>query len=108
LWPPAGGGATTALGVWCGDEALPELDVSAALDPLGPKGRIRRGAAPDAAGDRCLRFEATGDAPGDASWSGVPPPALIVPGTGVGLRLDPRPFTLDGQASPIPPLPCEA
>lgn len=109
IWPPEGGAATAALGVWCGDDPLPALDVAASLEPGGPAGSIRRGAFPGASGTRCLHFTsaAPGDSPSDPAWVGVPPPSVAVPDALGGLRLDPRPFSIDAEGTPIAALACE-
>jgi hypothetical protein len=103
IWPPEGAAATAGFAVWCGDAPVPDLDVPAAIEPSGPVGRIRRGATPEATADGCVRFEAQGD---PSAGGGAPPPSIEA-SDGTLLRLDPRPFTLDGAAVPIAPLACD-
>lgn len=108
IWPPIDAGATIALGVWCGDDDLPDGTAPAALDPGGPRGEIRRGAVGDL-GVRCVRFEATPDgtqpARDPAEGPLVGPPAL---GDGPPIAsLDPRPFVLSGGPPAPAAIPCE-
>lgn len=105
VWPPLEGGITAALGIWCGEDAIAPFEVRAALEPGGPPGFFRAGAALGA-GMRCARFEAD---PGSSVELGegaafVGPPALELGGL---LRLDPRPFVSEASPSPVEPLACE-
>lgn len=108
VWPPPEEAATAGLGVWCGDEELPAEVEPAQLDPGGPAGTLRRGAAGDI-GRTCVRFEAdpSGPPPGASEGPFAPPPAL---GLGLGAplaALDPRPLGAQVAAPVLPAAPCE-
>jgi hypothetical protein len=124
IWPPVDGGATVAMGVWCGNENLPaELGFGAEgavrrpgapsfdpeivrLQPEGPRGELRRGAADDV-GIRCVRFEGAAEqAIGEGPFVG--PPALGLERGAPIASLDPRPFALEAEPPGPPATPCEA
>jgi hypothetical protein len=102
IWPPPESSATAGFGVWCGKEALAEIDEPIQLSPSGRRGRMRRGIVEDDLGQRCLRFESSLD---ELAEGGVPPP--VVSSAITVRRLDPRPLAVDGDAQPIAPLACE-
>lgn len=98
-WPPEGLSATATLGIWCGSELLPAIDTPGALEPAGPAGALRRGAA-GGLGGACVRFEAEPDAGGEGPAGAGPwvgPPALDL-GGGALISLDPRPFAVEASA----------
>jgi hypothetical protein len=106
VWPPLEEGITASLGIWCGADGLAPLEVSAALEPGGPRGLIRAGAV-EGAGFRCARFEAESGSSGELAPDAavVGPPALELASGFV--RLDPRPFLNEASPSPIEPLACD-
>lgn len=101
LWPPLGSSATASLGVWCGREALAEVDEPIQLAPDGQQGRMQRGVAAGDLGQRCVRFEA---APDEATEGGVPPPVLL--STESAFLLDPRPLSMEAEPAPLTPVAC--
>lgn len=100
VWPPLEGGITAALGIWCGEEPIAPFEVDVTLEPGGPRGVLRAGAA-SGAGMRCVRF--------DAETAGIlePGAAVVGPPALGAVRLDPRPFVMEASPSPVTPLGCE-
>jgi len=104
VWPPPDLAATAGMGVWCGHEDLPADTEILQLDPGGPAGELRRGAAGDI-GRACVRFEAS---PASATGEGpfVGPPALGLTRSAPGPGLDPRPFAVQTDPPALAALPC--
>lgn len=107
-WPPAGRSLTGALGVWCGEKALPESTYPEELAPSGMTGAFRTGVAPAEAATRCVHFQ-----PAEVVAQPDPfslPPPWIAGRDGTPLaRLEPIALTrADVFPSSEPPLVCEA
>ncbi len=108
IWPPAE--VPAPFGIFCGEQALPDFALGARLDPLGPRGLVRRGIAVGGLGDACLRFQISGRWP--VQMDGGPwvlPPILELPGLrGPVLRIEPAILASTAEmADEIMPLPCE-
>ena len=103
VWPPLGASGTAELAIWCGPVDLPPLDAAAELEPAGPVGALRDGAAPGL-GHRCLRFE--GDSSGVSGDGWVAPPAISIE-DGAFASLDPRPIGTDAAIAPPSAAACE-
>lgn len=108
IWPPVE--VPAAFGIFCGDDALPDFVMGAQLEPLGPRGLVRRGISANGPGETCLRFQVPGRWPyrGEGSpW--VLPPILELPGlSGPALRIEPAVFASTAEvANEIMPLQCE-
>lgn len=98
-WPPAD--TPGPFGIFCGPNPLPEVQLQAQLDPLGPRGTWRRGIVEHGPGLGCLRFQI--EEAGEDS-GGVLPPVLEIPGFGV-LPIEPgtfqQPFDVVSQFLPL-------
>lgn len=105
-WPPAGSVSREPFAVWCGEGALPAIDVPVRLQPNGPAGHLRRGAVPSGAGQRCVRFEAAPGAKGEGtSW--LAPPAVASLDGAVVMGLEPALLATGAAPSAMPSLACE-
>ena len=104
-WPPED--KPGPLGIFCGDEPLPEVDLEQKLEPFGPVGILTRGIVPGGPGRRCLRLEVSGSAENESGpW--VLPPVVEIPQLGEGMvQVEPISFwPVQGVANEIVPLEC--
>lgn len=109
IWPPEGKSAGLSYALWCGDKAMPPIELDARLEPFSLDALLAVGALPGA-GMHCARLELKEEVPVALVEEGMPligigPPALLLPDA--LFRLDPRPFGIDGELQGAAPLECE-
>lgn len=107
-WPPEGRSPSGLLGIWCGEEPLPALQMPAFLQPSGATGLFRSGVAPGEFSTQCVHFEAANTLPNDGMTS--LPPVSLHDGAGEELAfLEPRALRAQVlETSLQPPLSCDS
>lgn len=106
IWPPVGESASSGIGVWCGDGALPLHSETTVLVPDPWPGSLATGALRDDQGGHCLRFVPATAEDTVADAERVPPPLWPASAEPV-VRLDPRPLAREAPVATLVEVPCD-